>query len=207
MPAAWDVSRELVDLVAGASLYGCRDRLDAVLLIQHCSVREISLVEFGQKYRLTAGTVSEVAAVSAAVTSDPPENCDLPVTAGGVGDQDEDDSQESEEIEDGAEQAEPLKPIAPAGPSERDEISALLRNPESAGVAPSDPPRADSLGRELVTQQQLEQLYTLCQRTGINKVQAQEIACRKHKLRRIEDMPAELAGKLIASIQTKVRGA
>lgn len=82
MGVTWNCERELVDLIVHHQLAGCRTVLDAVLMIQHCSVKGISLLEFVREWcvfngdlmprkdvqvELVAVTASEDVPVGAAV--------------------------------------------------------------------------------------------------------------------------------------------
>ena len=88
------------------------------------------------------------------------------------------------------------------------DVAAVLANPRAAAPAvDADEIRKDSRGNVLVTRVQLEEIYRLGERLGMNRIQVQESACKRLKLRAIEDLPKLAAEKVIDQMRAKAGAA
>ena len=99
----------------------------------------------------------------------------------------------------------PAPVITPPSSAEQADIAAVLANPKAAAAA--DVPRKDGQGRVLASDATLAELYACGERLGINKVAAQELACKQFKLRSIDDLPEVLAQKVIAKMKAQAAAA
>jgi hypothetical protein len=102
------------------------------------------------------------------------------------------------------EPVESLPVIAPASKAEQDDIAAVLANPKAAKPVESLEPRKDSAGRVLASNSRLEEIYTLAEKLGMNRVQAQEFICEKNKLRKVDDLPEAIAAKIVDKMRQRI---
>jgi hypothetical protein len=102
------------------------------------------------------------------------------------------------------EPVESLPVIAPASKAEQDDIAAVLANPKAAKPVESAEPRKDSAGRVLASNSRLEEIYTLAEKLGMNRVQAQEFICEKNKLRKVDDLPEAIAAKIVDKMRQRI---
>jgi len=102
------------------------------------------------------------------------------------------------------EPSESLPVIAPASKAEQDDIAAVLANPKGAKPVESSEPRKDSAGRVLASDSRLEEIYSLAEKLGMNKVQAQEFICEKNKLRKVDELPESIAVKIVDKMKQRI---
>ena len=102
------------------------------------------------------------------------------------------------------EPSEELPVIASASKAEQDDIAAVLANPKAAKPVESLEPRKDSAGRVLASNSRLEEIYTLAEKLGMNRVQAQEFICEKNKLRKVDDLPEAIAAKIVDKMRQRI---
>ena len=102
------------------------------------------------------------------------------------------------------ESSESLPVIAPASKAEQDDIAAVLANPKGAKPVESSEPRKDSAGRVLASDSRLEEIYSLAEKLGMNKVQAQEFICEKNKLRKVDELPEAIAAKIVDKMRQRI---
>ena len=102
------------------------------------------------------------------------------------------------------EPSESLPVIAPASKAEQDDIAAVLANPKGAKPVESSDPRKDSAGRVLASDSRLEEIYSLAEKLGMNKVQAQEFICEKNKLRKVDELPEAIAAKIVDKMRQRI---
>jgi len=103
-----------------------------------------------------------------------------------------------------AEPSESLPVIAPASKAEQDDIAAVLANPKAAKPVESAEPRKDSAGRVLASNSRLEEIYSLAEKLGMNRVQAQEFICEKNKLRKVDELPEAIAAKIVDKMRQRI---
>lgn len=131
------------------------------------------------------------------------------VAGDGAADVSDDESDDVEEP-DSAEQYEhdPLADtaeipvVSPASQAEKDEIAAVLANPKSA-ASHAAPARVDKLGRELVSDATLAEIYAAGKRIGISEVAAQELVVAKFKIRQITDLTQSVALKVLKNMRDR----
>lgn len=102
------------------------------------------------------------------------------------------------------ETSEALPVIAPASKAEQDDIAAVLANPKGAKPVESSEPRKDSAGRVLASDSRLEEIYSLAEKLGMNRVQAQEFICEKNKLRKVDELPEAIAAKIVDKMRQRI---
>jgi hypothetical protein len=102
------------------------------------------------------------------------------------------------------ESSEALPVIAPASKAEQDDIAAVLANPKAAKPVESAEPRKDSAGRVLASNSRLEEIYSLAEKLGMNRVQAQEFICEKNKLRKVDELPEAIAAKIVDKMRQRI---
>jgi hypothetical protein len=102
------------------------------------------------------------------------------------------------------EPSESLPVIATASKAEQDDIAAVLANPKGAKHVESFEPRKDSAGRVLASDSRLEEIYSLAEKLGMNKVQAQEFICEKNKLRKVDELPEAVAAKIVEKMRQRI---
>ena len=102
------------------------------------------------------------------------------------------------------EPSESLPVIAPASKAEQDDIADVLANPKGAKPVESSEPRKDSAGRVLASDSRLEEIYSLAEKLGMNKVQAQEFICEKNKLRKVDELPEAIAAKIVDKMKQRI---
>jgi hypothetical protein len=100
--------------------------------------------------------------------------------------------------------SESLPTIAPASKDEQDDIAAVLANPKGAKPVESSEPRKDSAGRVLASDSRLEEIYSLAEKLGMNRVQAQEFICEKNKLRKVDELPEAIAAKIVDKMRQRI---
>ena len=100
--------------------------------------------------------------------------------------------------------SESLPVITPASKAEQDDIAAVLANPKGAKPVESSEPRKDSAGRVLASDSRLEEIYSLAEKLGMNKVQAQEFICEKNKLRKVDELPEAIAAKIVEKMRQRI---
>ncbi len=217
----WDVSRELCQLLAEGHPFGIRTLSQAALVVQHCSVKGISLLEFGQQYRLDGFEL--------APANDPQEFAPSDLPADGDGEQPVQPAparrKRSRKLFDepqvtGADVVpvaevnvdEFMRPeigvIKEAAPEiqepkfeDAQKVAALLANPEP----PKTLPAVNERGQLLCSEDQLQQIYRLGEKLGISKVEVDSGILQKTHIRVVQELTSSQAKGLIASMTERVK--
>ena len=280
----WDVKEEMVDLLADyfdsdpEIADAAKRKLQSVAVLQHCSLRDMTLFEFFARFRVDGMRLIPLADVLAAAAFSEvefPSQDDLPAarpedvdnpewnhshwrkcvggvdrleclrkhiaevatvwgaecvlwhelrrheaslarvvepvpTLGMVADDDVnffDQHPPCDEPDDDAVSDKPASVIPPASPAEQAGIAAVLANPKSAAPVADSAPRKDAQGRPLASEATIAELYACAERLGINKVAAQELACKQFKLRAIDELAESLARKVIDKMKAQAAAA
>jgi hypothetical protein len=219
--ADWDVSRELCQLLAEGHPFGIRTLSQAALVVQHCSVKGISLLEFGQQFRLDGFELAPANDPHEFAPSDLPADVDgeqpaqaaparrkrsrklfdePQVTGADVvpaAEIDVDAFMRPENIV--------IKTDVDESPEPKFEdaqkVAALLGNPEP----PQTPPAVNERGQLLCSEDQLREIYRLGEKLGMSRVEVDAGIQQKSRVRVVSELTSSQAKGLIAAMAERVR--